>query len=393
MTKAHSTNPPTAKPPKPRSDFPLFAHASGRWCKKIAGRHRYFGPWSDPQGAEERYEAEKDDLRAGRSTRGNRESLTLSVLCARFMERKKDLLDAGELSANTFREYTITCNRVLDEWCGKKSEKTKKRPRNPPVSTLSPDHFANLRAKWAKLWGPIRLGNEINRVRSIFKFAAANVLIERPVMFGDGFARPSAKTLLLDRAAKGPRMFQAAEVRRLLAAAGQPLKAMIMLGANCGYGNEDLGRLPMTALDLDNGWSVFPRPKTGVKRRAKLWPETVAALREWLDVRPTPASDEFAGLVFLTVRGSSWAKTYSSDNPLAKEFAKLAKEVKLAGRGFYGLRHGFQQIADEGGDFPCVTSVMGHKDTSMPARYRGQFPSDKRLEAVANHVRNWLFDK
>lgn len=47
--KGHSIK---ADPPaKPFPSYPLYAHRSGQWAKKIRGPARYFGPWSDPQGA------------------------------------------------------------------------------------------------------------------------------------------------------------------------------------------------------------------------------------------------------------------------------------------------------------------------------------------------------
>jgi hypothetical protein len=65
-------------------------------------------------------------------------------------------------------------------------------------------------------------------------------------------------------------MFEAEEVRRMLNAAGQPLKAMILLGVNCGFGNSHCGTLPRSALDLAGGWVSYARPKTGVPRRYPL---------------------------------------------------------------------------------------------------------------------------
>lgn len=49
-------------------------------------------------------------------------------------------------------------------------------------------------------------------------------------------------------------MFEAQELRRLIAAANVQLKAMILLGVNCGFGNADCGTLPLSALDLDGGF-------------------------------------------------------------------------------------------------------------------------------------------
>ena len=118
----------------------------------------------------------------------------------------------------------------------------------------------------------------VQRIRSVFKFGFDVGLMGTPMRLGPGFVRPSKKTIRLERPRKGPRMFEASELREILDAATQPLKAMILLGVNCGFGNADCGTLPLAALDLTGGWVNYHRPKTGITRRCPLWPETVEAL-------------------------------------------------------------------------------------------------------------------
>ena len=99
----------------------------------------------------------------------------------------------------------------------------------------------------------MRLGNAIQRVRTVFKFALTDGLIDRPPVFGQGFARPSAGVLRRHRAKQGPKLFTAEEVRRMIGAPGVELRAMLLLGINCGFGVADSGRLSLSALDLDGG--------------------------------------------------------------------------------------------------------------------------------------------
>jgi integrase len=165
-----------------------------------------------------------------------------------------------------------------------------------------------------------------------------------------------------------------------------------LLGINCGFGNADCGRLPLSALDLDSGWVSYPRPKTGIDRRCPLWPETAESLREALAKRPQPKSEEHAGLVFVTQRGLAWAKD-TNDCPVAKETAKLLRRLGLSGKkglGFYTLRHTFRTVADEARDQPAADFIMGHEVPHMSSVYRETI-SDARLKAVADHVRAWLF--
>src|ERR1019366_4219614 len=113
MSAVHPTTPrPKNKPAKPYDDFPLFPHATRRWAKKIRGKMHYFGPWDDPDGALKKYQAERDDLHAGRTPRTKIGCLTLKELLNRFLTSKQHLVDTGELKKVSFMDYKEACRRV-----------------------------------------------------------------------------------------------------------------------------------------------------------------------------------------------------------------------------------------------------------------------------------------
>jgi len=255
---------------KPHPDFPLSVHPSGHWCKKVKGKLRYFGKVKeDPEGttAIQLWLDQKDDLLAGRTPRRTAGGLTVWELTQRFLTFKKDRLDNNEIGARMFAEYKATCER-LDQQFGS----------NRLVADLAPDEFQKLRANIAKTWGPVRLGNEIQRVRSVFRYATESGLIDKAILFGPGFKKPSAKTLRQNRAARGMLLFTPMQIRKLIQAASPNLKAMILVAINGGLGNTDVAQLPIAAVDLVTGWLNYPRPKTGMPRRVPLWPETIQGL-------------------------------------------------------------------------------------------------------------------
>jgi len=391
-----AANGKSTKPEKPTPDFPLFPHATGRWAKKICGHLVYFGPWRDPKGALEKYKREREDLEAGRKPRpaGAQEGLTIKELVNKFLTAKRHLTDTREITECTFRDYHATCGRLVDIF-----------GRSRLVDDLTAADFEHLRVKLAKVRGPVALGNEIGRVRVVFKFATDNRLVDRPIAYGQGFKKPTRKTLRKARAERGPRIFEAAELTRIIDKAGVSLKAMVLLGINAGLGQSDISNLPLSALDLDAGWINYPRPKTGIDRRCPLWPETIAALREVLANRPKPSDPADAALVFITKQGNRWVRTNKAgepdnpDNPekwtnidsISQEFRKVLADLKINGhRGFYCLRRGFETQGGDSLDQVAVDFIMGHARDDMASLYRQRI-SDERLRKVTDCIHTWLY--
>src|SRR5699024_5082491 len=137
------------------------------------------------------------------------------------------------------------------------------------------DDFEKLRATMAERWGPVRLGNSITRVKSVFKYGLDNGLLDKPIRFGGEFRKPDKAVLRRHRATNGEKMLESHELRRLIDAldgkrvetgstdkqTGEPetvtlepnpsLRAMVLLGLNAGFGNHDSATLPLSALDLN----------------------------------------------------------------------------------------------------------------------------------------------
>ncbi len=376
----------SAKPKKPHADFPLFPHRNGQWAKKVRQKIYYFGLWSDPEAALNKWLEQKDDLLAGRKPRPRQGGTTIRDLANRFLETKRSRVASGELTHATWRDYYETCNRVV-QVLGK----------GRLLADLSQGDFEILRTSYTKTLGPTATGNEIGRARVLFKFAYDEGLIDHPIRYGQGFKRPSRKTLRQVRASKPIRMFEAAELQAILDAAKQPMRAMVLLGANCGFGQTDIANLPTSAIDLEKAWMDYPRPKTAVERRCPLWGETVNAIREAIQSRPKPITAEESGLAFLTCQGRRWVRLNENETPndeIGKQFAKLLRSLKLKrpGVSFYALRHGFETIAGGSRDQVAVDAIMGHARDDMSSLYRERI-DDSRLLAVSNYVRNWLFSE
>src|SRR5262249_21284343 len=151
------------------------------------------------------------------------DGLLMIDLLNEFTRAKERQRDAGELAPRSLHDYKEIC-KLLDTALG----------RFRRVDEITAADFGALRARMAAKWGPVRLGNAITRVKSVFAFGYESGLMDRPVRFGPEFKKPGKAVLRKHCAKAGPKMLEADELRKVIDEAGVPLKAMVLLALNAG---------------------------------------------------------------------------------------------------------------------------------------------------------------
>ncbi len=425
---AHSTRKrrkPAARPKKPYAEFPLYAHPLGYWSARVDKSIFHFGRWGRRvNGQIERlpyeeswrdalktYKARIDDVQAGRVRETvvsalpiNDLRMTVAELCNHFRTSKMRKMQAGELTPRSYAEYKVATDLLVARF-GK----------SLVVEHLTAGDFEALRAAMAESWGPARLAKFVGIIRSVFKYGIDNGLLDRPVMFGSAFKKPSKAILRKHKAEKKKKLFAADELRLLLDAltgrevkvkqtggkaakvkltTNPQLRAIVLLAVNAGLGNTDISGLQFSHLDLDGGWLDYPRIKTGLPRRAPLWPETVTAIRASIRERKPHKLPEDADCVFINRAGHRLVvstEKYHQDY-VSSQFRTALKELGMNGhRGFYSIRHTYATIGLQHGDRDAVRYLMGHAAHDMLSVYDETGPSDERLQAVVAHTYQWLF--
>ena len=357
---------PIKKPEKPYPEFPLFAHATGQWAKKIRGKTYYFGRWSDPQAAVDAYLEQKDYLHAGVAP--PTKCSTLADILNAFLDGKKRSLEIEDIGQRTYDEYVQICDTIAT--LGKERS----------IESISPDDLSRLRNMLAKgkrgqLVSVVTHKRLLTFARMVFHHA--NEELGFNIRYKKSLRPPTIAKIRERRNEIGERMFEAEEIRTLLSAAPQPLRSMILLGINCAFGPRDIIQLPFKAIDLDGGWHNFARPKTHVPRRCPLWQDTIEALQEIVP----PAS----GPMF---NGRKWTR-----HIIAHQFKELAEQCEVyvpVTKTFYSLRRTFETIAKTADvNQSVIDAVMGHERADMSELYN-QKVYDVMLVKCTDYVLQWL---
>lgn len=354
----------------PIERFPAKPQADGRFHKRIKGKLYCFGRDGDREAALREYDRIKHALYEGRAPAPRPEeveTITLKWLANRFINERRADRDAGRITAKHFRQIEKEVPRFVRRIGGTRI-----------WIELGIDDFAgyvrHLHRSGIK-------GHAFNKaiaiIRNLFNHAYLSGWITRPVNMGRDFKRIPQHQI-----ERRKRTLAAGQIKQLLDGAKIQLRAMILLGLNCGFGPTDCGRLTRKSVDLAGAWVSFRRPKTRIERDCPLWLETVAALRTVMLKR---RNDQ---LVFRTRTGNPW-----SDESVGKAFRKLVRDLKLdipLGVGLYAMRHTFATLARDMKDVDGYKRIMGRKlGEGIDSAYIETVPR-WRLEAITNHVRSSL---
>jgi hypothetical protein len=103
---------PGTKPDEPRHGFPLYAHSSGKWARKIRGNTHYFGTWTDHQAALDECNS---FLACGSKSDNDRvEGITVKQRVNEFMNARNACWTAEILASRHFKIATTTKASVED---------------------------------------------------------------------------------------------------------------------------------------------------------------------------------------------------------------------------------------------------------------------------------------
>lgn len=354
--------------------FPLTLHKTGQYCKKIKGKIYYFG--TDKQLALQKYLEQASYLHLNKGKKPVEDSgLTIKTLCNLYLDHQESRVNSGEIKQRQLYDQTRLLKPFV-KFCGV----------NTQVSEITTFQLQQYRKKLvAASMAPNTINNHISAVKAMCNWAIDNEIVA---------SIPNLKAIKKISSVKQERqIFTENEIRKLLNLANDKMKAMILLGLNCGFGCTDCSELEWKSIDFKKSRIQFARTKTGVDRNLPLWDETVTALKK------IAIEGDF---VFITNYGNKYVrvvkKEYSDGttklvnyNLISAGFSKLLREAGIKaekGTGFYTLRRTAATLAARGGDPFAVQKLLGHSDLKMASVYVQDV--SEQTDRVINNTRKLI---
>lgn len=167
--------------------------------------------------------------------------------------------------------------------------------------------------------------------------------------------------------APNPTPLRPKQFKAILNAANENFRGIIMISLNAALHAKELSELREDELDLEHYTFVTKRTKTNIARCAHLWPETIKAIKPYMD------NEEY---LFYQVDGRNHDR-----HSIYREWKRTCKRAKVKGFSFDSLRDSCRTHMR--GDAEAAAFVMGHTfSISDKYTYRDAEATKEVLEQV-----------
>ena len=227
-------------------------------------------------------------------------------------------------------------------------------------------------------YAPDTIKHFIKVLRSMIQYGWEHRLLEMP---------RNLRRLKAPKAKPKPRALSLLQVHAAYDAATWRVRLFISLALNCGHGQTEIASLRPE--ELQDGYLIRERHKTGVPCRHLLWPVTF----KLIDAFRVEAGD----LLFRTADGNPLvertvrdAKFVHNDSVL-QAWNRLRVKVGLKEFGFYNLRDtGASALAALGYDDTIQAMYLGHAPSGMRRHYRDPSSMNARMDEAISKLDDYF---
>lgn len=363
----------------------------GYWACKRGGKTLYFGPRYGT------YEEAVSDYKMRMGAEVGRDNRPPAGTLGRFLEwwvtYEQERMHKGEITKGTFSHITFSA-AAIDEAAGQclLASVNDKWVADFLIPRLSAGAGGAV-----KQFSPKTVSHCVKWLKSAVNKARREGIDLAPLTHSGPRAIDIRRS---HQANPRNRIFHPEQVRFAMKAfADHPyMLTAILLGINCGMGQTDIAGLRAEHIreDGETTWLEYPRWKTAMPRWGVLWPETVAALKNSIAMRPKPL-DSLDEPLLLTRLGNPLLHWTDADEPnksaaIDQAWRKMRTKQKREDiPSFRRLRSTFATIAKtHASNIAYLDACMGHTQNAVRSVYFGG-EELRELLRIARGVHAWLY--